>query len=305
MSVVVAGEALIDLAPRNGLLAPLPGGSPYNVAVGTARLGCDTTYLGRLSRDGFGRLLASRLEAEGAVTGRCPLTDDPTTLAVVHLDEQARASYQFYLEGTSAIGLHDDEFGALPAGAVLHVSLGAVSLATEPAGRALASLLARERGTRLRSLDPNVRPVSIGDPEAYRRRLEAVVADCDVVKVSDEDLEYLAGEDDPLTLAEHWSRSGPALTVATRGDEGAVAWWPGGRVDVPGETVEGLVDTVGAGDAFTAGLMAWLDRHDVADAGAVSALDAGEVEAMLRQATRAAALTCARQGADPPRAVEL
>ena len=103
--IVVAGEALIDLAPRGELLLPLPGGSPYNVAVGLGRLGSDAAYLGGLSSDGFGRILTERLRSEGADLGLVAWTDLPTTLAVVHLDEHARASYGFYLDATSASSL--------------------------------------------------------------------------------------------------------------------------------------------------------------------------------------------------------
>lgn len=304
MSVVVAGEALVDLAPRGELLAPLPGGSPYNVAVGLARLGTATRYLGRLSRDGFGELLAARLRDEGVALDLAARTDEPTTLAVVHLDTDGRASYAFYLAATSAAGLTTADLPALPGDAALHVSLGAIALTTDPAGGALQALLARERERRVVSLDPNVRPSAIGDPTAYRDVVEDAVIGCDVVKVSDEDLHLLAPAESPADVARHWATLGPALVVMTRGSSGAMALAPAGEVAVGGEPVD-VVDTIGAGDAFTAGLLAWLDAHAGLHRSALAALSGEATRQALHHATRVSALACTRAGADPPRASDL
>lgn len=304
MSVVVAGEALVDLAPHDGLLAPLPGGSPYNVAIGLARLGTSTRYLGRLSRDGFGDLLITRLRDEDVGLDLIADTDEPTTLAVVHLDAEGRASYGFYLAATSAAGLTIDDLPALPDDASLHVSLGAIALTTEPAGAALQALLARERGRRVVSLDPNIRPSAIGDLVAYRDVVEQTLPGCDLVKASDEDLQVLYPTDYPTDVARRWATLGPTLVVMTRGGEGALALAPAGEVAVDGEPVD-VVDTVGAGDAFTAGLLAWLDGHDRLARPALGELDSDETRQALDHATRLSALTCTRAGADPPRASEL
>ena len=309
MSIVVAGEALIDLAPRDGLLLPLPGGSPYNVAVGLGRLGARTHYLGGLSTDAFGDLMAERLLAEQVDLEFSPRLDAPTTLAVVHLDEHGRASYGFYLEATSAAALTTGDLPALPDGAALHVSLGAIGLAHEPAGHCLGRLLADARGQRVTILDPNVRPVvfdQAGGVAAYAARMDEVVAGVDLVKVSDEDLLTLHADDtDPLEVARRWAAGGPALVVVTRGPDGATAVRAGRPdVEVPGEDVE-VVDTVGAGDAFTAGLLAWLDEHDRLTRPALDALDDEAIAAALRFARRVAAITCTRAGADPPRRDQL
>lgn len=304
VSVVVAGEALVDLAPRGELLAPLPGGAPYNVAVGLARLGTATRYLGRLSRDGFGELLSARLRDEGVALDLAARADEPTTLAVVHLDADGAASYAFYLAATSAAGLTTADLPALPSEAALHVSLGALALTTEPAGAALQALLARERGHRVISLDPNVRPSAIGDPAAYREVVEDAVTDCDAVKVSDEDLHVLHPGEPPIDTARRWATLGPALVVMTRGGEGATAFAPAGEVAVDGEPVD-VVDTIGAGDAFTSGLLAWLAAHGELQRPALAALSGEAIRRALRHATRASALACTRPGADPPRASEL
>ena len=303
--IVVAGEALIDLAPRDGLLAPLPGGSPYNVAVGLGRLGVATGFLGPLSDDGFGRRLAAGLAAEEVGLDLAPRTAAPTTLAVVHLDDEGRASYGFYLEATSAAGLAEDQLPSLPSGSALHVSLGAVTLDTVPAGAALAQLIAASHERCTVSLDPNVRPAVIADVAAYAARLEPVVAHTDLVKVSDEDLAVLYAERDPVDIARAWAATGPALVVVTRGPDGALAVDARGeRARVDGEVVE-VVDTVGAGDAFTAGLLAWLHDRGRLERGALDRLEDDEVAAALRHAAHVAALTCTRAGADPPRAGEL
>ena len=241
-TVLVAGEALIDLAPRDGLLEPLAGGSPYNVAVGLGRLGIPVGYLGTLSEDGFGRLLAARLQDAGVTLDLAPTTAAPTTLAVVHLDRAGQASYAFYLDGTSAVALDDTQLPDLPEGAAVHVSLGAVTLETAPSGLALRTLIERERGRRVISLDPNVRATMVADRDAYARRLDAVVAGVDLVKASDEDLDQLHPDDDPYEVASRWARSGPAVVVVTRDGKFKAAfdsfahpsWMPDGRLLMDG-----------------------------------------------------------------------
>lgn len=307
--IVVAGEALIDLAPRDGLLAPLPGGSPYNVAMGLGRLRTATAYLGGLSTDAFGARLTTRLEADGVDLSLAPRFDAPTTLAVVHLDDAGRASYGFYLDGTAAAVLDRTHLPVLPDGAALHVSLGAIGLGHAPTGRTLAHLLERSADERVTSLDPNVRPRvfdDVGDRASYRRLLEGLLPAVDLVKVSDEDLAVLRPDArDPLDTARDWARSGPALVVVTRGPHGAVALRPdGGEVEVAGDSVE-VVDTVGAGDAFTSGLLAWCERERLLDPEALRAADDAAIATALRAAVGTAALTCTRPGADPPRLDEL
>jgi fructokinase len=302
--VVVVGEALVDLAPRDGMLLPLPGGSPYNVAVGLGRLGTRTSFLGRRSTDGFGRLLTARLEEAGVALDADTLTNAPTTLAVVHLDDQARASYGFYLEGTSAAGLREEQVPDLADATALHLSLGAITFDTEPAGAAFTALIEREAGRRTISLDPNVRPSVIEDLPAYAERLDAVVARCDLVKVSDEDLGLLHPEEPAADVARRWVRSGPAAVIVTRGPNGALGLVAAGEVDVPGEAVE-VVDTVGAGDAFTSGLLDALARQGDLDRRVLRDLAPEALRTAIEAAVHVAAITCGRAGADPPRREEL
>jgi fructokinase len=312
MRIVVAGESLVDLVPEpDGRLRPLPGGSPFNVAVGLGRLGVPTALLGPLSDDAFGALLTRRL-ADADVR---PLPEArvarPTTLAMLHLDDAGHASYAFYLDGTSATGLSGDDVAAAEtsdpdlARAALHVSLGAVTLTAPGTGRTLAALLADAAHRPLVSLDPNVRPAVMGDLDAERAALARAVAAVDLVKVSDDDLAALHPDRDPLAVAGEWARSGPALVVVTRGGHGAtVVRDEGGLMTVASLPVD-VVDTVGAGDAFTSGLLAALDDHGLLGRAALRAADAATLRAVLEFASRVAAVTCTRRGADPPRRSEL
>lgn len=304
--IVVAGEALVDLVPRGEQLQPLPGGSPYNVAVALGRLQTPVAFLGRCSTDGFGRILRDRLEAAGVDLALTHVTDDPTTLALVHLDEQRQASYRFYVEGTSSAGLTAQRLPRLADDDVLHVSLGAVTLRTTPAGDALRHLIEREGARRVVCLDPNVRPRAGGDLSHEARVVEQVLAGCAIVKASEEDLGHLYPEHAVEEVARAWSRAGPALVVVTRGRNGVLAHDDHGRVLRVAASEVDVVDTVGAGDAFTAALLARLRALGrLADREALAATAEDELADALACATRVAGLTCARAGADPPRLDEV
>lgn len=310
--IVVAGESLVDLVPdADGRLVSLPGGSPFNVAIGLGRLGVDTTLLGPLSDDAFGALLAHRLDDADVRALPTDRTSRPTTLAMVHLDDAGHASYGFYLDGTSATGLSASDVAVAHreepalATAPLHVSLGAVTLASGGTGATLAALIADASSRPFVSLDPNVRPAVIGDMTAERAAIERAVAAVDLVKVSDEDLAALLPGRDPLEVAGEWARSGPALVVVTRGGDGATAVRAeGGTLTVASLPVP-VVDTVGAGDAFTSGLLAALEERGLLDRRALRSADASALREVLAFASRVAAVTCTRKGADPPRRAEV
>lgn len=311
IAAVVAGEALVDLTPGStadgrDALVPVLGGAPLNVAVAAARLGAVVGWSGPVGSDAFAQLVAERLAAEGIDDGAVVRVDAPTSLAVVHVDADGRASYGFYLDGTStrATGAVVPE---LPDGAALVVCAGAIGFEDRPYGAALAEALRREAGRRPVWLDPNVRPSAVDDPARYLALLDGLVAGCDVVKVSDEDLAALVdgGADVALDVARRWARSGPAVVVVTLGAEGILALRDDGReVRVDGVPVE-VVDTVGAGDTVTGALVAGLSAHDALGADAVRALADDDLAAVLRRAAEAAAVTCTRRGADPPRSDEL
>jgi fructokinase len=329
--VVIAGEALVDLVPdrtdvpwtahdggagrsagsSGNALRPLPGGSPLNVAVGLGRLGLRAGLLGPISDDPFGALLAARLSRAGATHVLVGPTTRPTTLAMVHLDAAGHATYRFYLEGTSATGLTSDDVSAALARdpevgtAPLHVSLGAVTLATDTTGPVLAALM-RDAATRpLVSFDPNVRPAVIPDLDVARADIAAAVGHVDLVKVSDADLAALHPGQDPLAVAGRWADAGPALVVVTRGAEGATAIRREGATLTVASMPVVVVDTVGAGDAFTSGLLAALAAHGLLERSALATADAATLRDALTSAARVAALTCTRAGSDPPTRAEV
>lgn len=312
-AVVVAGDALVDLAPTKtttGTAAyePHPGGSCLNVAVGLARLDVPTAFLARLSSDAFGALLRDHLTASGVRDDWCLGTDDLSTLAFVHLNAGGQATYSFHAEGAADRGLRPEHLqelpggGSPPPGAALH--LGSIALVFEPVASTLEGLLQREARSRMISLDPNIRPALIADRDAYLRRFATWTAASDIVKVSAEDLAWLypaVPEDDVVA---DWLAHGVALVLITHGADGARAATASATARVPAPKTR-VVDTVGAGDAFTAGALAYLHEIDALDRAAVRALDATSLERLLHFACRVAADTCKRRGADPPRRAEL
>lgn len=304
--IVVCGEALIDLVPvgPDGPYAARPGGSPANVAVGLGRLGVPVALLCRLSADALGRRLAAHVAAAHVDTTWALPAPEPTTLAVVTLDPGGDAEYAFYVDGAADGGWCTEDLPAdLPEGAALHVS-GSLALAVPSMGDALEALLTRERGRRVLALDPNVRPRLVRDEVALRARLDRWLGLVDVVKISEDDLAWVAPGEPVEQVAARWRAGGPALVVVTRGPDGVHAAGPAGTVDLPGRSVA-VADTVGAGDAFMSGLLCALDEGGALDAAALAALPAEALRAALAFAQEVAAETCRRVGADPPWRAEL
>jgi fructokinase len=306
--IVVAGEGLIDLVvSRGGQVAARPGGSPYNAARSLARLGAETTFLGRLARDGLGRLLRDRLAAEGVVIGVPEPSSRPSTLAVATLDGAGSADYAFYLDGTAGADLGYEALKkALPADATA-VHVGDLGLVMEPIGAAIERLILTDVPTdALVLLDPNCRPSAITDEAAYRERIAAIVRRADIVKASTEDFAYLYPDAPPAEAARQLLNDGPSLVLVTDGPHAARAFLPDSVLaeEVPSVTV---ADTIGAGDAFGGGFLAWWTAHGLgqADLGRPAPVRDALVGKALRAAVAAAALTCTRPGADPPTLAEL
>jgi fructokinase len=295
--IVVCGESLVDLVPAaggGGYLAR-PGGSPANVAVGLGRLGLDVRLLTRLSTDYFGQLIRDHLSLSGVDLTLAVPTAARTTVAMVTLSPDGDAGYTFGIDGGADDGWHPDELPAsLPEGAALHVS-GALALAVPSMGRTVGALLEREHGQRVITLDPNPRPALGADLATLTGRWLPLA---DVVKVSEEDLAVVAPGADPDAVAHRWS-TGSALVVVTRGADGVYALGPAGEVELAAPPVD-LVDTVGAGDSFMAGLLAALDRAGLLTRDHLAALRVDDLAAALRYAQRVAAVTCGHVGADPP-----
>ena len=299
---LVAGEALFDLWMGAGdEVHGRPGGGPFNTARTLARLERPVAYLGRLSSDRFGRTLERMLVEDGVRLDAVVATDDPTTLALADIDEAGAARYSFYDRGTAAPGLTEEAaFAALPDGVgVLHV--GTLGLALEPIAGAVEAVVEHLAGSALVMVDPNVRPWVIADPEAYRGRLRRVFARADVVKVSAEDLEWLVPDAPAEEAARGLLGAGPAVVLLTRGSEGATVLTASGSQDVPAPPTK-VVDTIGAGDAFGGGFLAWWGARGL---GREELADPAQVAGATRFATVVAARTCERAGADPPRRAEL
>lgn len=311
--IVVAGEVLVDLVvTADGRVDARLGGGPYNTARTLARLGAPTTFFGGLADDRFGRLLRGALDAEGVVIGVPAPSAAPTTLALVDLDEAGVASYAFYLAGTAAADL---EYPALAAafdailaqaragaGAAVAVHVGALGLVMEPIGSAVERLLLADvPPDALVMLDPNCRPGAIVDRAAYLGRIGRIAARADVVKASVEDLAYLYPGSPPAEAAESLLAAGPALVLVTDGPHPARAFLPGAvlTVEVPGVDV---VDTIGAGDAFGGGFLAWWSANGLTRA---DLKRPAPVLAAVQVAAAAAAATCGRPGADPPTRADL
>ena len=299
--ILVAGEALVDLVPdADGSLRPHPGGGPFNTARTIARLGERAAFLGRLSTDRFGRRLQAVLRDDGVDLGALVGTDEPTTLALAELDEGGAARYRFYVRGTSAPGLQPaDALAAVPAGvAVLHV--GTLGIHLEPVASAMEALVDRLAGEALVVVDPNVRAGVLEDPAAFRARLGRLLARADLLKLSEDDLAWLA----PGLPPDDGVRSllgAAGAGVLTRGGDGALVVTAGRAQAVAASPVD-VVDTIGAGDAFGGGLVAWWRMQGL---GADQLGDLDTVVEATRFASRVAALTCARPGAAPPSLAEV
>lgn len=309
MSVLVCGEAIVDLfvdvAEGEMRAKPVLGGSPFNVAIGLARLDVPTSFFGGLSSDSFGTAIRARLLAEEVDIRHAVATDRLTTISVVGTDAAGRLAYAFHGEGKAdrSVGIAD-----LPA--TLHndtraIVMGSYTLAVEPVAAAHLALAQREVSQRLISIDPNLRQTVTRDIDRWRRQFAAFVPCAGIVKASDEDLDCAFPGIAHRDLTAAWFAAGVTLCVVTHGPKGAVAWRPGrDPMIVDGRNVE-LVDTVGAGDSFHAALIACLDRFDALSRRAVATLDDALLFDALAFAVAASAITCSRLGADPPRSAEL
>src|SRR3954447_3205585 len=300
--IVVAGEALFDLVLEDtGQLQAHPGGAALNTARTLGRLEQPVSYLGRLSSDRFGTRLRQLLVDDRVRVDTAVATEDPTTLALAELDATGAAQYRFYAAGTSAAGLTPDvALATLPAQVeMLHV--GTLGLVLEPTAHATEAVVEQLAGRALIAVDPNSRPSIVVDEEGYRARLGRVLARADLVKVSEEDVAWLDPGRPPVEAARALLAGGASAAVLTRGGDGAVAITADADVAVPAPPAD-VVDTIGAGDAFGGGFLAWWRREGH---GRSQLTDLALVTEATRFACLVAARTCERPGASPPRLSEL
>ena len=311
--LMVCGEALLDVfaagETSTGMtLDARVGGSPFNLAVGLARLAQPVGFFGAISTGFAGERLMRALVAEGVHTGAVARNDAPTTLSLVGLDAQGVPSYAFYGDGGADRLLHAADLARVP-DAITALSIGSYATVVEPIASTLRALVAREceRGHghgALIAFDPNIRLNVEPDLQRWRDQLAWMLPRTDLLKISDEDLGLLQPGTALDAFALHALAQGVRAVVITRGALGALGWTA--QVSTRIEPVPvAVIDTVGAGDTFQAALLTWLAEHGALTAKALDALTPSGLHDALVFAARAAAITCSRRGADMPQRAEL
>lgn len=309
-ATIVIGEALVDevlsetAEPRAHV-----GGSPLNVAVGLARLGERVHFLGRWGQDAYGALIAAHLQDNGVLVTSGP-DDAPTSVATARLDATGAATYDFQLDWTlpPAGRVLEDLAEYEGAGAGLrHVHIGSIATLLEPGASTVLELARSLAPSATLSYDPNCRPTLLPDRDAARARAEEIVALADVVHASDEDLHWLYPDRALEETLQAWQEAGAGLVVVTRGPEDLLCATAAGLSREPIVPVA-VADTVGAGDSFTAALLAALGDRGLLGAQnreRLWSISPAQTREVLAFAARAAAVTASRPGADPPRRDEL
>jgi fructokinase len=303
--IAVGGENLIDYVTEAGTATAHPGGSPFNVAMALGRQGVDVHYISPISTDRWGDMLAEKLAGSGVVLsgGRRP---EATTLARVTLTDGI-PSYRFERDGTAermvSVATLDERLPGLAR--ALHT--GSLTLTDGADAEVWEAVCAASFAAgRLVSLDPNVRLSVVSDVAGYRARLLRMCGAAHILKLSDEDLDGIFPGLSQDRAIEALRAASPArLIVLTRGAEGCSAWLGAERIDRPAAAVANLVDTVGAGDTFTATLLAGLADHGALSPGGLGSLSVDLADRLLHRAGVAAALNCARAGCNPPDRAEL
>lgn len=307
--IICCGEALIDMIPsldQSGdvCLKPHPGGAVFNTAIALGRLGAETHFLSGVSSDLFGKILLTELHKSNVTTDLVVHSDRPTTLAFVELTD-GHATYVFYDENTAGRMLDPQDLPEIPEAADA-MYFGGISLINEPAADFYLALALRESKRRAIMADPNIRANFIVNETRYRKRLEKLIACVDILKVSDEDLDWIVPG--PLTLIEKAQvlrEKGPEVVILTQGSKGATAFFGEDelvKVSVPKVTV---ADTVGAGDTFNAGVLACLMQDGFLQRNGLKTVKAGDLKRALEYGANVAAVTVSRPGANPPWANEL
>ncbi|TPI16464.1 carbohydrate kinase [Mesorhizobium sp. B4-1-3] len=300
--ILCCGEALIDMLPRTttegeAAFVPYVGGAVFNSAIALGRLGAPAGFFSGLSSDLFGGQLREALGASKVSSTYAHTSPKPTTLAFVRLTD-GQATYTFYDENTAGRMLTIEDLPKL--GAEIEAMLfGAISLISEPAGSAYEEFMRREHDARVMMLDPNIRPNFIPDKAKHLRRIREMMAMADIVKLSDEDLKWFDEAGSHEEVVRNWLDRGPKLIVVTHGGEGAVGYSKAHKVMVMPQKVK-VVDTVGAGDTFNAGILASLHEQGLLTKAAIGSLSDDAIRKALELGAKAAAVTVSRAGANPP-----
>lgn len=304
--ILCAGEALIDMLPRQSqqneaAFAPHAGGAVFNTSIALGRLGAPVQFFSGISTDLFGEVLIDALAASKVDASPAHRADAPTTLAFVKLVD-GQASYAFYDENTAGRMLTPAQLPAITADAYF---FGGISLAVEPCASAYAALHAQAaQAGKATMIDPNVRPSFIKDADVYRDRIRKMIASSDIVKLSDEDLDWFVPDGDTADKARQMVADGVKLLCITEGAKGVTGYTARQEIFVPAEKAT-VVDTVGAGDTFNAGLLASLHGAGALTKAAIAGLSDDTIRAALSLGAKTAAITVSRAGANPPWAHEL
>jgi fructokinase len=306
--ILSCGDALIDFVPNKAAdgreaLIPMVGGSCLNVAVGLARLEVPTGFVGGISTDLFGSMIADHASASGVGLSHATRSEDQTTLAFVRM-VAGESHYAFYDAGTASRNWTYRK-GAIPFDAITAIHIGSTTLVNEQGAAETRAMIADAAKFATIAFDPNCRPNLVKDKDAYRARMDAFAGQADVIKMSDVDFDYLYGGDSYAAKAEALLASGCSLFVVTRGTRGAQAWHKGaGAIEVSAPAVD-VVDTIGAGDSFQAALLFALHALGRIERGELGGMSQDELRRALSFAANCAAVTCTRAGADPPRLAEM
>lgn len=306
--ILSCGDALIDFVPVRAAdgreaIRPAVGGSCLNIAVGVARLGIPTGFVGGISTDLFGRMIADHAAASNVDLRHATRSDHQTTLAFVRLIA-GESQYAFYDTETASANWTYRR-GSISFDAIDAVHIGSTTLVHDRGAAEAGALIADAKATATISFDPNCRPNLVHDQPAYRARMGAFAANADIVRMSDVDFEYLFGEEDFAASAAALLAQGASLIVITRGTSGALAWHrTAGAIEVGAPAVD-VVDTIGAGDSFQAALLFALHQLKRIERARLRTVGADDLRRALSFACKCAALTCTRAGADPPRRDEI
>ena len=302
------GDALIDFLPVKSAdgrdaAVPVAGGSCLNIAVGMARLGAPAGFVGGISTDLFGRIIADHALASQVELRYATRSEHQTTLAFVRT-VGGEPQYAFYDEGTASrnwVYRH----GSIPFDEIEAIHVGSTTLADDQGAAQALAMLKDARGSVTISFDPNCRPKLVKHKTHYVERMNAFAAIADIVRMSDVDFEFLYGGGDHAGRAKSFIEAGASLVVVTRGIKGAQAWHKeAGVVEVEAPTVD-VVDTIGAGDSFQAALLFALRAIGRIKSESLAQTNADELRRALSFASGCAALTCGRAGADPPRQADV
>jgi len=300
--ILCCGEALIDMlqcetADGGSVFAPHCGGGALNTAIALGRLGAPAGFLSGLSTDLFGTQIRSALLASNVSFAYAPASDRPSTLAFVQIRD-GEARYAFFDENSAGRMLAETDLPALgPEVEALHFS--GFALATEPSGSTFEALMARENSGRVLMLDPNIRPALIADRPRHLERMRRMIALADIVKLSDQDLAWFGERGEESEIASRWLAAGPSVVIVTHGANGASGYVRDFSTNVPACPVS-VIDSVGAGDTFNAGLLTALREHGLLDKEALAALTPAQLHGAMSFAAGTAAITVSRAGANPP-----